>query len=52
VAMYHPMRGMLRTDARYRVTTSRHMNQYAGKDAAEVPHAELLQLSAPVASRL
>ena len=43
--------GFVRTDARFSVTTSRHMNQYAGKDAPTVPHAELLALCAPVASK-
>ena len=44
--------GYVRTDARYSVTTSKHMNQFAGKDAPTVPHADLLKLCAPVASRL
>lgn len=44
-------RGYLRTDARFSVTTSRHMNQFAGKDAREIPHADLLLLCSPVQSR-
>ena len=44
--------GYLRTDARYSVTTSRHMNHFAGKDSPTIPHAELIALCAPVASRL
>ncbi len=44
-------RGYLRTDGRWSVTTSRHMNAYAGRDAATVPHAVLLALTSPVESR-
>ena len=51
VAAFIPGRGYLRTDARYSVTTSKHMNQFAGKDAPTVKHAELLALCAPVASK-
>jgi hypothetical protein len=40
--------GYLRTDARYSVTTSRHMNQFAGKDAPIVSDATLRALVAPV----
>ncbi len=43
--------GYVRTDARYSVTTSKHMNQCAGRDAATVPHAVLLALTSPVESR-
>ena len=54
VAAFLPGRGYVRTDARYSVSTSRHMNQFAGKgpDVHEVAHSELLELTAPVASRL
>lgn len=51
VAAFIPGRGHLRTAERFSVTTSKHMNQYAGKSAPEVPHAELIQLCAPVESR-
>lgn len=44
-------RGYLRTDARFSVTTSRHMNAFAGKDSPTIPHAELLRLCAPIESR-
>ena len=52
VAAFIPGRGHLRTSARYSVTTSRHMNQFVGKNTTEVSHAELLKLTEPVASRL
>jgi hypothetical protein len=45
------VRGYVKTDARFSVTTSRHANQYAGKDAREIPHAELLLLCAPITSK-
>lgn len=44
-------RGYLRTDARFSVTTSKHMNAFAGKDAPTVPHARLLELCAPIVSK-
>ena len=44
-------RGHIRTDARYSVTTSKHMNQFAGNDAPTVPDAVLKALCAPVVSR-
>lgn len=43
--------GYVRTDARFSVTTSKHMNQFAGKDAPTVPHETLKALCAPVQSR-
>lgn len=43
--------GYLRTAERFSATTSRHINAFAGGDAQEIPHAELLALCAPVASR-
>jgi hypothetical protein len=43
--------GYVRTDARYSVTTSRHMNAYAGKDAPTIPDADLKALCLPVAER-
>lgn len=51
VAAFIPGRGYLRTDARFSVTTSKHMNQFAGKERPEVPHAELVALCAPIESR-
>jgi hypothetical protein len=51
VAAFIPGRGYVRTDARFSVTTSRHMNQYAGKDAPNVPHEELKALCAPIVSK-
>ena len=41
VAGFVPGRGYLRTQARYSVTTSKHMNQYAGRTSPEVADAEL-----------
>lgn len=43
--------GYVRTDARFSVTTSKHMNAFAGKDALCIPHGDLLALCAPVESR-
>jgi hypothetical protein len=43
--------GYLRTKARYSVTTSRHMNQFAGKDAPEVDDAVLRALCAPIVDK-
>jgi len=43
--------GYLRTDARYSVTTSRHMNAFAGKDSPIIPDADLKALCLPVAER-
>ena len=51
VAAFIPGRGYVRTDARFSVTTSKHMNQFAGKERPEVPHKELIALCAPIASR-
>lgn len=48
VAAFIPGRGYLRTNARYSVTTSKHMNAWAGKDAPGVPDAEFMKLIAPV----
>lgn len=52
VAAFLPGKGWRRTDARYSVTTSKHMNQFAGKDAPEMPHKELVEACAPIQSRL
>lgn len=40
--------GYLRTDARYSVTTSKHMNQFAGRDSLTVPDAVFRTLIGPV----
>lgn len=52
VAAFIPGRGYLRTSNRFSVTTSKHMNSFAGKDAPEVSHDELKALTAPVTSRV
>jgi hypothetical protein len=44
--------GYVRTKERYSVTTSRHMNQFAGKDAPEIDRADLLKLCSPIQDRL
>jgi hypothetical protein len=49
VAAFVPGRGYVRTAARYSVTTSKHMNQFAGKDAPELPEAEFRALIAELA---
>lgn len=41
VAAYLPGRGYVKTDRRYSVTTSRHANDFAGRDAPSIPDAEL-----------
>lgn len=51
VAAFIPGKGYLRTNERYSVTTTRHMNTFAGKDAPEVDHADLLKACDPVTSR-
>lgn len=44
--------GYLKTDRRFSVTTSKHMNQFtAGHDAQTVDHDTLVALCAPVQSR-
>ena len=42
--------GYVKTATRYSVTTSRHANQYAGKDAEIIPQDVLEALCAPVQS--
>lgn len=42
VAAFVPGRGYLRTTTSHSVTTSRHVNAWAGKDARPVPDAEIL----------
>lgn len=41
VAAFVPGRGYVKTDRRYSVTTSKHINGWAGKTAATVPQNEL-----------
>lgn len=43
--------GYVRTDARYSVTTSRHANQFAGRDSATIPDADLKALCVPLVSK-
>jgi hypothetical protein len=45
VAIHVPGRGYFRTDRRYSVTTSRHMNAFAGTDATEIADADLRALA-------
>jgi hypothetical protein len=45
-------RGYLRTSRHFSVTTSRHANHFAGKDAPCLDHDQLVALCAPVKSRL
>jgi hypothetical protein len=42
VAAFMPGRGYLKTDVHYSVTTSRHVNAWAGADAPKVPDADIL----------
>ena len=55
VAAFIPGRGYLHTDARYSVTTSRHMFAYVGRArgcrCTEVPDAELRTLILPVVGK-
>lgn len=44
-------RGYMRTDAKYSVTTSRHANDYAGRDSAVVDDATFRALIAPVTGK-
>lgn len=48
VAVYVPGDGYKRTTRRYSVTTSKHMNAFAGKDAPEVDAATFAALVAPL----
>lgn len=48
VAAFLPGRGYIKTDEYHSVTTSRHANTYAGKDAPKMPQAEFLAAIAPV----
>jgi len=48
VAAFVPGRGYVKTDRRYSVTTSKHANQYAGRDVTELPAAEFAALIAPI----
>jgi hypothetical protein len=41
VAAFVPGRGWLRTETRHSVTTSKHINQWLGGPAVEVPQAEI-----------
>jgi len=48
VAAFVPGRGYVQIDERYSVTTSKHANAFAGKDAPRLPKAEFRALVAPV----
>lgn len=48
VAAFIPGTGYVKTAERYSVTTSKHANGYAGKDAKTLPDAEFRQLILPV----
>ena len=48
VAAFDPLLGYLRTEERFSVTSSRHANTYAGREAATVPADEFAALIAPV----
>jgi hypothetical protein len=48
VAAFLPGRGYVRTKARYSVTTSKHMNSFAGKDSPELDAEEFKAAVAPV----
>ena len=48
VAAFIPGRGYVRTAEYFSVTTSRHANAYAGKDAPALPPADFAALIAPV----
>jgi hypothetical protein len=43
-------RGFVRTSESFSVTSSKHANQFAGKDTPRIPHNELVALCAPIAS--
>jgi hypothetical protein len=46
VAAFVPGRGYLRTTTHYSVTTSKHINKWAGKDATQVDQSEIDKLAA------
>jgi len=51
VAAFVPGRGYVRSAERHSVTSSRHANSYAGKDAPQVDAATFAALIAPVVAR-
>lgn len=51
VAVFIPGRGVVKTDRRYSVTSSRHANQFMrGSTHTVVPHEEFRSLVAPIAA--
>jgi len=51
VAARIPGLGLVRTDRKFSVTTSRHIKQWlCGVKALSIPHAQLLELTAPIES--
>lgn len=51
IAVFVPGRGVLQTDRKYSVTTSRHANAFMqGSTHTVIPHAEFRTLVAPVAT--
>ncbi len=52
VAAFLPGQGYVKTAERYSVTTSKHANHFAGRDAPEMAHTALVTACLPVASRL
>ena len=51
VAAFVPGRGYVRTAEKFSVTTSKHANAYAGKDAPQVDAATFAALIAPMVAR-
>jgi hypothetical protein len=51
VAAFVPGRGYIKRDTYFSVTTSKHANAFAGKDAERVPTEEFRTLVAPVEVR-
>jgi hypothetical protein len=51
VAAFVPGRGYIQTDNRYSVTTSKHANAFAGKNAPRIAPAEFAVLIAPLSVR-
>jgi hypothetical protein len=53
VAAFIPGRGMVKTDKKFSVTTSRHVNEYTKQHyhRESVTHDELLALTAPITSK-
>lgn len=52
VGAFLPGVGRVRTDQKFSVTTSRHTNQFVGKDAKIMAHDLLVKACKPIESRL